>query len=46
MLIIAKETVYVGNKLGFLKATVDVALKKKDLEKEFMEILRRFDINR
>lgn len=36
----------VGNKLGFLKATVDFALKREDLEKEFMKYLEDLIINR
>ncbi|MDD2480978.1 MAG: UTP--glucose-1-phosphate uridylyltransferase GalU [Lutispora sp.] len=36
----------VGNKLGFLKATVDFALKREDLEKEFMTYLEELIKNR
>ncbi len=33
-----------GNKLGFLKATVEFALKREDLGKDFREYLRELDL--
>jgi UTP--glucose-1-phosphate uridylyltransferase len=35
-----------GDKLGFLKATVEFALKRPDMGKEFSEYLRRLDLGR
>ena len=33
-----------GNKLGFLKATVEFALKRPDLGKDFLDYLRKLDL--
>jgi UTP--glucose-1-phosphate uridylyltransferase len=35
-----------GDKLGFLKATVEFALKRPDMGKEFAEYLRSLDLSR
>src|SRR5262249_8457053 len=35
-----------GDKLGFLKATVELALKRPDMGKEFAEYLRKLDLNK
>ncbi|GAA0746407.1 UTP--glucose-1-phosphate uridylyltransferase GalU [Clostridium oceanicum] len=53
-ILISKEAMYaydfegrrydVGNKLGYLQATVDFALKREDLKKPFMEYLLSLDI--
>ena len=42
------EAIYVGDKLGFLEATVDFALKRPELRDQFMEFLNtktKKDIN-
>lgn len=35
---------YVENKLGYLQATVDFALKREELKKSFMEYILSLDI--
>jgi len=52
--LLEKESVYglvfegrrhdAGNKLGFLKATVEMALKRSDLGKEFRRYLRSLQL--